>query len=250
MPTLDIFRNDAFSLRQLTAAVILMPFTPGKVGKLGLFREFGVTTPNIQIEEKNGVLSLVPTQPRGGQKNQNKRGGRKMRSLNVPHLPIEDQIRADEISGVRQFGTDNELATVQSVVNERLAGMVTKLDVTVEHLRLGAVKGLILDADGSVIYDLFDEFGVQQAAEIDFDLDNQNPAPGAVKKKCNSVIRTIEDALGDGGIYDHIHAYAGPAFMDDLTAHVEVTESVKYQQSQFLREGHVNRTFTWGDLVW
>jgi Phage major capsid protein E len=50
--------------------------------------------------------------------------------------------------------------------------------VAAEHLRVGAIKGKILDADGSaVIYDLFTEFGVSQHTEIDFDLDNASPAP-------------------------------------------------------------------------
>lgn len=248
--SLDLFRNDAFSLRQLTAAVNNMPVVPGKLGQLGIFREFGVTTPNIMIEEKNGVLSLVPTKPRGGEKNQNKSGGRKLRALRIPHLPIEDRIMADEIVGVRQFGTEDQLATVQGTVNDKLAEMTVKLDATVEHLRIGAVKGQILDADGSVIYDLFDEFGVTQAAEIDFDLDNANPASGALKKKCNSVIRATEIALGNAVIYDHIHAYASPEFMDDFTSHPEVVESYKRQESQFLREGQVKRAFVWGDIVW
>jgi hypothetical protein len=39
--------------------------------------------------------------------------------------------------------------------------MATKMDATLEHLRIGAIKGQILDADGSaLIYDLFTEFGV------------------------------------------------------------------------------------------
>lgn len=41
--------------------------------------------------------------------------------------------------------------------------------------------------------DLFTEFGVTKHAEIDFDLDNASPAPGAVKKKCHDVRRRIED---------------------------------------------------------
>ena len=68
-----------------------------------------------------------------------------------------------------------------------MAEMTTKMDATLEHLRIGAIKGQILDADGSaVIYDLFTEFGVTAHAEIDFDLDNAGPAPGAVKTELPS----------------------------------------------------------------
>ena len=53
------------------------------------------------------------------------------------------------------------LEGVQAVVNQRMSEMATKMDATLEHLRIGATKGQILDADGlAVIYDLFTEFGV------------------------------------------------------------------------------------------
>ena len=69
---------------------------------------------------------------------------------------------------------------MQAVVNDRLAMMAMKHDATLEHLRIGAIKGQILDADGTtILYDLFDEFGVSQQAEVDFDLDNNAPAPGS-----------------------------------------------------------------------
>jgi hypothetical protein len=67
----------------------------------------------------------------------------------------------------------------------------------VEHFRIGAIKGQILDADGSaVIYDLFTEFGVAAHTEVDFDLDNASLARGAVKKKCHDIRRKIEEELG------------------------------------------------------
>ena len=85
--------------------------------------------------------------------------------------------------------------------------------------RVGAIKGQILDADGTaVIYDLFTEFGVTAYTEVDFDLDNASPAPGVVKKKCHDIRRKIEDELGVVP-YDHIHAMCGPDFFDDLITH-------------------------------
>ena len=118
-------------------------------------------------------------------------------------------ILADEVQNVRAFGSENMLEGVQAVVSQRLTEMATKMDATLEHLRVGAIKGQILDADGTaVIYDLFTEFGVTAHTEIDFDLDNASPAPGAVKKKCHDIRRKIEDELGVVP-YDHIHAMCG-----------------------------------------
>jgi hypothetical protein len=62
-------------------------------------------------------------------------------------------------------------------------------------MRLGAVQGIVLDANGStVIRNWHTEFGISQATEIDFDLDNASPASGAVRKKCNDVMRAMKRA--------------------------------------------------------
>jgi Phage major capsid protein E/DDE superfamily endonuclease len=117
------------------------------------------------------------------------------------------------IAGLRQSGIVAPL-----VLNGPMTGLAFRAYVeqflapALEHVRVGAIKGQILDADGTqVIYDLFTEFGVTQHTEIDFDLDNASPAPGAVKKKCHDIRRKIEDELGVVP-YDHIHAVCGPDF--------------------------------------
>src|SRR5919106_2772651 len=182
MPALDIFSGSAFSMVALTDAINKMPYVPGRIGQLGLFREQGVSTTSVMIEEREGSLTLVETTSRGAPAVQHVANKRKARSLTVPHIALEDTILADEVQNVRAFGSENMLEGVQNVVNQRLSEMASKIDATLEHLRIGAIKGQILDADGSaVIYDLFTEFGVTAYTEVDFDLDNASPAPGAVK---------------------------------------------------------------------
>jgi hypothetical protein len=183
MPALDIFTGSAFSMVALTDAINKMPFVPGRIGQLGLFREQGVSTTSVMIEEREGSLTLVETTSRGAPAVQHVANKRTARSLTVPHVALEDTILADEVQNVRAFGSDNMLEGVQAVVNQRLTEMATKMDATLEHLRVGAIKGQILDADGTaVIYDLFTEFGVTAYTEVDFDLDNATPAPGAIPR--------------------------------------------------------------------
>src|SRR5688572_26640174 len=205
MPALDIFYGSAFSMVALTDAINKMPYVPGRIGQLGLFREQGVSTTSVMIEEREGSLTLVETTSRGAPAVQHVANKRKARSLAVPHV-------ADEVQNVRAFGSENMLEGVQAVVNQRLSEMASKMDATLEHLRVGAIKGQILDADGTaVIYDLFTEFGVTAHTEIDFDLDNASPAPGVIKKKCHDIRRKIEDELG-AQPYEHIHAICGADF--------------------------------------
>jgi hypothetical protein len=45
----------------LTDAINKMPYVPGRIGQLGLFREQGVSTTSVMIEEREGSLNLVET---------------------------------------------------------------------------------------------------------------------------------------------------------------------------------------------
>ena len=148
MPALDIFSSSAFTMVALTDAINKMPYVPGRIGQLGLFREQGVSTTSVMIEEREGSLNLVETTARGAPAIQNTTNKRKARSLVVPHVALEDTILADEVQNVRAFGSESMLEGVQAVVNQRMSEMATKMDATLEHLRIGAIKGQILDADG------------------------------------------------------------------------------------------------------
>jgi hypothetical protein len=164
----------------------------------------------------------------------------------IDELGLDTMTREDGGAG----GSESMLKGVQAVVNQRMSEMATKMDATLEHLRIGAIKGQILDADGSaVIYDLFTEFGVTAHTEIDFDLDNASPAAGAVKKKCHDIRRKIEDELG-AQPYEHIHAMCGADFFDDLITHSEVAKAHdRYLDGAFLRQGQARGSFEYSGIV-
>lgn len=251
MSVFDIFNSDPFSLISLTDSINKIPFVPGRLGQLGIFEEKGIPTTTVMIEEQDGVLYLVENRQRGSAPQQNTTGKRKARSLVLTHLPAGDRVNADEIQGVREFGSNDQAKAVQNVVTSRLSTMSNSLDATLEHLRIGAVKGEILDSDGSsVIYNLFTEFGVTQEAEIDFDLDNAAPTSGIVRKKCAGVIRTMAENLG-AVPFSGVHALCGDAFFDDLIAHKEVRETyLNQQQAAELRNGYISGGMSYGSVFY
>lgn len=258
MQGFDVFTSDVFSLRSMTDAINLQPYTPGQIGMLGLFEDRRVATTTVQIEEKAGLLSLVQTTLYGAPAIQSTRENRKMRSFGVPHLALEDTILASEIMNVREFGSTDALQALESVRNDRLAIMARNMDVTLENLRLGALKGTILDADGTTtIYNLFTEFGVSQVAEYAFDLSNSSAEP---MKTANQIVRSIQDELGDAStMMDHVHALVSPTFMDAFVTNKAVKESYQRftavasvgQVGAFLRESYVRKpAFPWGGIMW
>src|SRR3546814_9324559 len=83
------------------------------------------------------------------------------------------------------------MEAISGVLARHLETMRNKHAITLEHLRMGALKGVILDADGSVLYDLFDEFDITPQT-IAYDLGN---AGTNVKAKCLATLAAIEDNL-------------------------------------------------------
>ncbi len=65
--------------------------------------------------------------------------------------------------------------------------MRNKHAITLEHLRMGALKGIILDADGSELLNLYNEFEITPKV-VNFAL---GTATTDVKRKCLEVLRHI-----------------------------------------------------------
>ncbi len=248
---LDIFNDDAFSLASLTDAINKMPYVPGRAGALGIFNEQGVNTLTVQIEEMAGELALVPTTPRGAPPSQTAVMNRTLRTLTVPHLPLADTIKADEVQGVRQFGTGSQLQGMQAVVDQRLQMMAQKLDATVEYGRIGAIKGVILDSDGATtIYNLFTEFGVGQQTE---DVVLGTTTTDLIAKAAE-IAGKIEDELG-GGTYQRLHAFCGSTFWSRFVGHAAVKDAYRYYQATGqnqnpLREDLRYAGFQFGGITW
>jgi hypothetical protein len=239
MPSLNIFEDDAFSVVSMTAAINDIPYVPDRITRLGLFTEEGVTTTTIYVERMGQTLALVPATPRGGPPPTPPRDRASLIPIPAVRLAEQDAVIADEVQNVRAFGTESTLRTVQQLVTQRQARIALMLDMTLEFHALGAIKGQVLDANGtSVLLNLYDVFGLAQQAEIDFDLDNATPAAGALMRKFNDMRRKMEDAMG-GVPFQRIHAFAGPKWMDDLFAHKEYRDTFQAVNAAMLRESNV-----------
>lgn len=240
MPMLDVFNSEPFSVLSLTDAINKPKFVPGRLGQMGIFSAQSVTTTAIAVEEKNGVLSLVEPSPRGGPGVTVDKAKRTLRYLAVPHFQIDDAVMAEEVQGIRAFGSEGgEVESVMGKIDERMMILGQSMASTQEYSRVGAVKGVVTYADGTTL-DLFSTFGVSQETEVDFDLDNANPASGALRKKCASVVRTIAGNLDGIPWTGRARAICGDTFFDQLIAHPEVRETYTgWSEARILREGYI-----------
>jgi Phage major capsid protein E len=228
---LDIFKGDAFSVFSLTDRINQLPFIPGRAGTVIDWNEGGVSTLSVGVESISGVLRLIDPSPRGSPGQTTPKNRRNLRMLRIPHYQIDDAVYADEVQGIRAFGSETVLQTVMGKVDERMSEHVQlEFDPTLEYQRIGALKGIILNADGSTLYNLFTEFDVDPLADVVFDFDAATPSPGAIRTACAEIARSIARAMG-GLPYGHLHAFCGDSFYDQLIASEETRETYEFQQA-------------------
>lgn len=238
------FTHPAFSMASLTAAINLIPNRYGRLEQLDLFPAKPTRFRQVVVERMNGVLNLLPTREPGAPGTVGVRGKRDVRSFVIPHIPHDDVVLPEEVQGIRAFGSETETEALASVMARHLETMRNKHAITLEHLRMGALKGQILDADGSVIYDLFAEFGLTQQT-VAFDLGN---TATNVKKKCMDVLRTIENNLM-GEFMSGVHVLCSPEFFDALTGHPKVEQAFTFWQQGATLINDLRAGFTFGGLT-
>lgn len=223
---LDVFSGDGFGVLELTESINKVPVQYGLINGMGLFENKGVATTAAAVEINKGVLNLISSKPRGVPGSKNVRSKREMRYFEIPHIPAEDRVLPSDIQNVREFGTPDQMKTPEKEVADRLMELSKKHDITHEYLKSGAIAGLILDADGSTILDIFDEFGVSES-KVNFALSTDTTK---LAEKTAEVWGTIEDAL-EGDTMTGIVALCSPEFFKAFVSHPKIEEAYKYYMS-------------------
>lgn len=256
MASLDVFHQDAFSTIQLTAAVDKYPYQPQGLGDLEIFEDEPIRNTMLAVEQRQGQLILIPTSPRGAEGTQRVTETRGARYFKVPRLMHSDTIYANEIQDIRAFGTESELMQVQAEVARRVSGptgLLRNIEFTWEYHRLAALQGLLLDADGSVIYNFFDEFGITPATEVPFDLTAQTA--NSIRPICNGIRRAMmRKAQGAWLPTTRVYAMCGDEFYDEFVNHVDVVRTfLNWSAAADLRDdsqGAAFDTFKFAGIYW
>ncbi|GLS45147.1 major capsid protein [Methylobacterium brachythecii] len=230
---LDITNSNAFSASSLTESVNLVPNTYGRLNELGLFTDEPIATTSVTIDINNGVLNLLPTRPRGAPPSLGTPERARLKAFVVPHIPHDDSVLALDVQnmlmrvGVAGAGggvaSGIGLETVLGMVNRKLITMRRKHAITLEHLRVSAITGVIVDYDGTPLINLFTEFGIVPK-QVDFALGTAGTDVGS---KCREVSGYIEDNLL-GDTMTGVQALASPSWFDRFVTHASVKDAYKY----------------------
>lgn len=244
--TRNPFDAGGYSLAEMTQAINILPNLYTRLDQLGLFRFQGVTQRSVVIEQREGVLSLLPSVSLGAPATLGTRELRSMRSFSLPWIPHDDIILPGDIQGVPALGMSDMADPLTEVMTEKLTVMRRKHAQTREYMEMNALRGIVKDGAGSTLYDYFAEFGLEQIS-VDFAF---GTAGSNIQAKIRTVLRAIEDNLM-GETMSTAHALVSSEFFDKLISHPKTEDAYKFFSAsggQPLRDD-MRRAFPFGGLL-
>jgi hypothetical protein len=219
----DIFRQNAWGTIDLHEQIIeRVDYVPSLLGQMGIFEPWFSRSKTLAIGDRDRTVSLIPTSERGAPPREYTPEGARMRYFQPARLAEGSTVYADELQGVTELASDLQFREITREVAQRTQRIMVNFDLTMEHMRLGAVMGQVLDADGSTLVDWFDEWGVSQPAALSFELDQQS---ADIRKISRSFKRGMaKKAKGRWMPGNTLVNLCGDEFFDALVSHPQYRE--------------------------
>ena len=247
MATLDVFNTDIFSTISLSGMVDKVDYKPEFLGSLGIFTPNPVRDRTVWVDSRSGGLELIQTSADGSAPEEKALDSRTARSFKTQRLAKSKTIYASEIASWRAFGTESENSVVMTEYNRYMEKVRADIELTHELHRLGALQGILLDADGSTIFDYFSEFSETNVAAINFAL---STATTNVRTKCHEVTRGMRRSAKGTGAFE-VHSITGDDFFDLLIEHANVKDAyLSWSAAADLAQGKAFGSFRFGGITW
>ncbi|MGU3417658.1 major capsid protein [Methylobacterium sp. D54C] len=219
---LDLLDAPEFADDRLTESINIPDYVTGRPAQLGIFTDTPINTTYAKIAIEEGEITIIPARERGGPGNKNMGTDRQETLVRIPHFPLDDAITPSDLQNLLVYGGGYVLQTLANVYNSKLEAIRAKHDATHHHLDWGALNGLVVDATGRVLCDLFSTFDITQSV-VDFDLDNAGTDVAAKNRALKSIIRKALRGQPASGV----RVLAGSGFFDRYVGHASVKEALK-----------------------
>lgn len=240
-----------FSSTDLSLAVDRKPYLPTMLKNY--FSVGHSSTVTVRVDSRTGRLTLVPDTPRGLPGKPSQRDPRKGVVIEAAHLIEPGRIVAEDLQDRLSFGSDS-LETVAEAVADKLATIRTNIEATLEYHRLGAIKGVVLDADGSSeLYDMYELFDIEKPAELTWVPPTAAEGKNTVLEAFQKAVRGIQLSMG-GTPITGVAAVVGDEFWQELTTNPFVDKAYTLWASQhsesFGTNNFLGRPFVYGGVAW
>lgn len=148
-----------------TAAIERIPFKPGLIGSLGLYRTDVVRTDVVSFDVKANSLHILDDHLRNvAQKNSTEDDSYDLHTIAIPHYPIVKTIGREKLAGVRAFGSESEQIVASAVAGE-LERQADLHDTHEEYLKAQmTLNGVVVTAHYGTI-SMAAEFGVTRPTQ-------------------------------------------------------------------------------------
>lgn len=236
--------NDFNHTIEWTAAINEVPNQSSFIKNMGLFTEEYTDQEAILFDKIDAEVTLLP--------DANRREGRpsygKDRKVSTYALPLAyfhhaDRVTKQDYMSKRRAGTANDQDTAANVIYEKLVDLRRAVDQTHEYMMLQAIKGITVTPEGTVLANMFDEFGVTQP-EIDFELGTATTnVDGKIAQLKDAVVRNLKTG---GVIRGPLNVMVDRSFFDKLISHPNVQEVYMNSTSNVRYQEDLSTYYTWG----
>lgn len=229
MPIMRSLQNP-FEIQDWTQELLVVPNMYGKIQQMGLFSVESVATHTVNFEQINQSIGLIGDQPRGARNNVSKDYNRLVRAYSIPHFPLDDAIKPEDIQGKAAYGgalqgTPEVLDMVRARKLERIRRSHAQ---TLETARMRTLTtGAIFAPNGTVAGNFYTDFSVTRK-EVDFVL---GTGTTEVILKAEEVIAHIQDNMLSGEIVTEVIGLCSPQFFNKLITQAGVKDAYKYYTS-------------------
>jgi len=232
---MDIFR-DYFTRENLVKSLAKAPFTPGRLGELGLFQTENLTstTFGVEIETTDAGRVLTPI-TRGGPRSKTTLEKRSVVTFTTGSYGDDGAVYADEVLNARGAGASNATEIVTNRRDRLVAKLRRNMDLTHEALRMARLL-----SPGST------EFGAADAAQaIALATDTTKTRQEIFTK----IIVPIEQAL-DGLEFTGVHVLCSDGFWTQLIENKAIKDTYLGWQAAAELRGETRQAFAFGNVMW
>lgn len=245
--------NFPYTQTHLTDTINVLPNQFGLLEEQGFFPDQPVTSTVVEITLDKFEINVLPTSPRGAPAKPNVPNRADKIWMEIPHIKDMSVIKPTDIQDmVSLTNVPHAAMTFEEAFARRLEQDRLKHDLTLEFMRMGALRGQIFDGELTLVHDLFEAFQVPKK-EVNFAL---NDPDTNVNAKCAEVISHVRSNLR-GEIMTGVEAFVDPTFFNLLVSHPRVEKFyVNWQAAANManpdrreRGGQYGRVFEFGNIL-
>lgn len=215
---------NSFKNTEFVDAVVQTPLQYGYINSLNLFNTRGTNQTAIVFDKEYSTTTLLPQVARGDKSStQGKERNVDSFALRTAYFKHSDRLSVEDIQGWRKTGS-TEAQTLADATAEKLTDMRRVYDQTNEYLKLQALKGVFKTPDGTVMADMFSEFGTTQTS-IALALGTSTTDVDAKLRQLKS---EISKNVLNGGAIGSIEVMVDPLTFDKLISHPNIKNAYQY----------------------